>query len=133
MAFTGRYEVESEDNYDAFVKYIGIPSDIIEKGRNFKVVTEVAQNGNDFVWTQIYPTGQSMTNKFTIGKEADMETMGGKKFKATVKMEDGKVVADFPNYHHTAEIAGGKLVEVKTNTYKISTKHSQNYNTRTRK
>ncbi|XP_050818849.1 gastrotropin [Gopherus flavomarginatus] len=112
MAFTGRYEVESEDNYDAFVKYIGIPSDIIEKGRNFKVVTEVAQNGNDFVWTQIYPTGQSMTNKFTIGKEADMETMGGKKFKATVKMEDGKVVADFPNYHHTAEIAGGKLVEI---------------------
>uniref|UniRef100_A0A8C4WFD7 Fatty acid binding protein 6 n=1 Tax=Gopherus evgoodei TaxID=1825980 RepID=A0A8C4WFD7_9SAUR len=116
MAFTGRYEVESEDNYDAFVKYIGIPSDIIEKGRNFKVVTEVAQNGNDFVWTQIYPTGQSMTNKFTIGKEADMETMGGKKFKATVKMEDGKVVADFPNYHHTAEIAGGKLVEVSVKT-----------------
>ncbi|CAM5160172.1 unnamed protein product [Natator depressus] len=114
MAFTGRYEVESEDNYDAFVKCIGIPSDIIEKGRNFKIVTEVAQNGNDFVWTQIYPTGQSMTNKFTIGKEADMETMGGKKFKATVKMEDGKVVADFPNYHHTAEIAGGKLVEIST-------------------
>lgn len=27
-------------------------------------------------------------------------------------MEGGKVVADFPNYHHTAEIAGGKLVEV---------------------
>lgn len=27
-------------------------------------------------------------------------------------MEDGKIVADFPNYHHTAEICGGKLVEV---------------------
>lgn len=27
-------------------------------------------------------------------------------------MEDGIIVADFPNYHHTAEICGGKLVEV---------------------
>ncbi|XP_006137212.1 gastrotropin [Pelodiscus sinensis] len=114
MAFTGKYEVESEENYDAFVKHIGISSDIIEKGRNFKVVTEVVQNGEDFIWTQIYPTGHSMTNKFTIGKEADMETMGGKKFKATVKLEGGKVVADFPNYHHTAEIAGGKLLEIST-------------------
>ncbi|KAG6941044.1 fatty acid binding protein 6 [Chelydra serpentina] len=114
MAFTGKYEVESEDNYDAFVKCIGIPSDVIEKGRKFKVVTDVTQNGNDFIWTQTYPTGQSMTNKFTIGKEADMETMGGKKFKATVNMEGGKVVVDFPNYHHTAEIAGGKLVEIST-------------------
>lgn len=27
-------------------------------------------------------------------------------------MEDGKLVAEFPNYRHTAEISGGKLVEV---------------------
>lgn len=31
---------------------------------------------------------------------------------ATVKMEGGKVVADFPNYHQTSEIVGDKLVEV---------------------
>ncbi|XP_009875765.1 PREDICTED: gastrotropin-like, partial [Apaloderma vittatum] len=31
---------------------------------------------------------------------------------ATVKLEDGKLVAEFPNYRHTAEISGGKLVEV---------------------
>ncbi|XP_010191508.1 PREDICTED: gastrotropin-like, partial [Mesitornis unicolor] len=33
---------------------------------------------------------------------------------ATVKMEGGKLVAEFPNYHHTAEISGGKLVEIST-------------------
>ncbi|XP_019362011.1 PREDICTED: gastrotropin [Gavialis gangeticus] len=112
MAFTGKYEVESEENYDDFMKRIGLPSDVIEKGRNFKIVTEVVQNGEEFTWSQHYPGGQSMTNKFTIGKESEMETMSGKKFKATVKMENGKVVVDFPNYHHTAEIAGGKLVEI---------------------
>lgn len=33
-------------------------------------------------------------------------------FQATVQMEDGKVVVDFPNYHQTSEILGDKLVEV---------------------
>uniref|UniRef100_H9G789 Fatty acid binding protein 6 n=2 Tax=Anolis carolinensis TaxID=28377 RepID=H9G789_ANOCA len=114
MAFSGKYEVESEENYDSFMHRIGIPADTIEKGRNFKIVTEVIQNGDEFIWSQIYPGGKSMTNKFVIGKESEIETLGGKKFKATVKMEGGKVVADFPNYHHTAEIAGGKLVEIST-------------------
>lgn len=31
---------------------------------------------------------------------------------ATVQMEGGKVVVDFPNYHQTSEIVDGKLVEV---------------------
>lgn len=50
-------------------------------GRNCKIVTEVVQNGNDFTWTQHFPGGRTTTNRFTVGSEADMETMGGKKFK----------------------------------------------------
>ncbi|XP_010018715.1 PREDICTED: gastrotropin [Nestor notabilis] len=114
MAFTGKYEFEGDENYDDFVTKIGLPSDKIEMGRNSKIVTEVVQNGNDFTWTQHFPGGSSTTNTFTVGKEADMVTMGGKKFKATVKMEDGILVADFPNYRHTSEISGGKLVEIST-------------------
>ncbi|XP_040299676.1 gastrotropin isoform X1 [Herpailurus yagouaroundi] len=114
MAFSGKYEIESEKNYDEFMKRLGLPSDVIEKGRNFKIVTEVQQDGQNFIWTQHYPSGHSMTNKFTIGKECDMETVGGKKFKATVQMEGGKIVADFPNYHQTSEIVGDKLVEIST-------------------
>ncbi|XP_053144252.1 gastrotropin [Hemicordylus capensis] len=114
MSFSGKYEVESEENYDNFMKRIGLPADVIEKGRTFKIVTEVAQNGDEFTWSQIYPGGKSITNTFVIGKEGDMETLGGKKFKATLKMEGGKVVGDFPNYHYTAEIAGDKLVEIST-------------------
>ncbi|XP_066473779.1 gastrotropin [Tiliqua scincoides] len=114
MAFSGKYELESEENYDSFMKCIGVPADVIEKARNFKVITEVVQNGDEFTWTQTYQGGKSMTNKFIIGKESDMEILGGKKFKATIKMEDGKVIASFPNYCHTAEIVGGKLVETST-------------------
>ncbi|KAG8579655.1 hypothetical protein GDO81_010993 [Engystomops pustulosus] len=110
MAFTGKFEVESQENYDGFMKLIGIPDEQIEKGRNFTYTTEVVQNGNDFTWSQIYP-GFTLTNKFTVGQESDLETMGGKKFKATVRLEGGKLVVDFPKYNHTSEIVGGKLVE----------------------
>ncbi|CAK7304300.1 gastrotropin [Vulpes vulpes] len=114
MAFNGKYEFESDKNYDEFMKRLGLPNDAIEKGRNFKIVTEVQQDGQNFTWSQHYPGGHSMTNRFTIGTECDMETMGGKKFKATVHMDGGKIVVDFPNYHQTSEVVGDKLVEIST-------------------
>uniref|UniRef100_A0A670YNT1 Fatty acid binding protein 6 n=1 Tax=Pseudonaja textilis TaxID=8673 RepID=A0A670YNT1_PSETE len=91
-----------------------LPHDTIEKGRNFKIITEIAQNNDEFTWSQIYPGGHTLTNTFVIGKESEMETVGGKKFKAIVRKENGKLIADFPNYHYTAEIAGDKLIEVST-------------------
>ncbi|XP_007464469.1 PREDICTED: gastrotropin [Lipotes vexillifer] len=114
MAFTGKYETGSENNYDEFTKRLGLPSDRIEKGRNLKIIAEVQQDGQNFTWSQNYPGGPSITNNFTIGKECDMETVMGKKFKATVQMEGGKVVVNFPHYNYTAEIMDGKLVEIST-------------------
>ncbi|CAI9624499.1 unnamed protein product [Staurois parvus] len=111
MSFSGKYEVESQENYEAFMQLIGIPAETIQKGKDFKFTTEVAQNGDDFTWSQIYP-GHTMTNKFTIGKESEMETMSGKKFKATVQWDGSKIVVDFGKYKHSSEIVGGKLVEI---------------------
>ncbi|KAM8974664.1 gastrotropin-like [Pelodytes ibericus] len=110
MAFTGKYEVETQENYDAFMTLLGIPAEKIEKGRDFKIVTEVVQSGNDFTWSQIYP-GHTMTNKFTAGQESELQTMSGKKFKATVNLEGGKLVTNFEKYQHITEILDGKLVE----------------------
>ncbi|XP_053186008.1 gastrotropin-like [Scomber japonicus] len=111
MAFAGKWETETQEGYDDFCKVLGIPADIIEKGRDYKLITEVTQDGDNFTWTQIYPTNAKVSNSFTIGKECDMETIGGKKFKATVKMDGGKLTTTFPNYEHITEISGGKLVE----------------------
>ncbi|KAF5908896.1 gastrotropin, partial [Clarias magur] len=111
MSFSGKWETETQQGYDDFCKLLGIPDDVIEKGRDYKLVTEVVQNGNEFSWTQHYPAKHSITNKFIIGKECDMETIGGKKFKATVTMEGDKLRTQFPNYNHIVEISGGKLVE----------------------
>ncbi|KAG3265358.1 gastrotropin [Ictidomys tridecemlineatus] len=114
MAFSGKFELESEKNYDEFMKRLGQSGEVIEKARNFKTITEIQQNGQDFIWAQSYSGGHIMTNKFTIGKESEIQTMGGKKFKATVQMEGNKLVVDFPNYHHTSEVVGDKLVEIST-------------------
>ncbi|KAM4727772.1 gastrotropin-like isoform 1-T2 [Anableps anableps] len=114
MAFNGKWELESQEGYDAFCKLVGIPDDIIQKGRDYKTVTEVTQNGNDFTWIQYYPSNAKVTNNFTIGKECDMQTIGGKNFKATVNMEGGKLTVSFPNYHQVNEISGGKLIETST-------------------
>ncbi|KAF7697192.1 gastrotropin [Silurus meridionalis] len=114
MAFSGKWETESQQGYDDFCKLLGIPADVIEKGRDYKLVTEVGQNGDEFSWTQHYPANHSVTNKFVIGKECDMETIGGKKFKATVTKEGDKLRTQFPNYDHIVEISGGKLIETST-------------------
>lgn len=58
-----------------------LPSDAIDKARNLKIISEVKQDGQNFTWSQQYPGGHSITNTFTIGKECDIETIGGKKFK----------------------------------------------------
>ncbi|XP_012500256.1 PREDICTED: gastrotropin [Propithecus coquereli] len=114
MAFSGKFELESEKNYDEFMKRLGLSSDVIEKARNFKTITEVQQDGQDFTWSQNYSGGNIMTNKFTVGKECDIQAIGGKKFKATVELEGGKLVVNFPTYRQTSEIVGDKLVETST-------------------
>ncbi|XP_021095956.1 gastrotropin isoform X1 [Heterocephalus glaber] len=114
MAFNGKFQAESEKNYDEFMKRLGLPSDVLEKGRNAKIITEVQQDGQDFTWSQSYSKGHLFTNKFTIGKESDLVSLGGKNFKGTVKMEGGKLSIEFPNYRQTSEIVGDKLVEVST-------------------
>ena len=114
MAFTGKFQAESEKNYDEFMKLLGLPKDVVERGHNSQVITEVQQNGQDFIWSQSHAKGHILTNKFTIGKESDLVSLGGKNFKATVKMEGGKIVFEFPNYRQTSEIVGDKLVEIST-------------------
>ncbi|XP_041846613.1 gastrotropin-like [Melanotaenia boesemani] len=105
MAFAGKYELESQENYAEFLEVIGL----INAKTDFKVVTEVVQEGNDFTWTQTIPNW-SWSNKFTVGEECELLTMTGTKFKAPVAMEDGKISIQFPQYHFIAEIIDDKLV-----------------------
>ncbi|XP_056146699.1 gastrotropin-like isoform X2 [Lampris incognitus] len=105
MAFTGKYELETQENYEEFLEAIGL----LNAKTDYKVVTEIFQDGNDFTWTQIIPKW-TWSNKFTVGKECELETMMGSKFKTTVTMEGGTISMQFPQYLFTAEISEDKLI-----------------------
>lgn len=59
-----------------------LPEDVIKIAKDIKPITEIKQTGTNFVITSKTP-GKSVTNSFTIGKEAEITTMDGKKLKVT--------------------------------------------------
>ncbi|XP_017551247.1 fatty acid-binding protein 10-A, liver basic [Pygocentrus nattereri] len=113
MAFSGTWQVYAQENYEEFLRAISLSEDIIKVAKDVKPVTEIQQTGNDFVITSKTP-GKSVTNSFTIGKEAEINTMDGKKLKCTVKMEGGKLVCQTERFTHIQEIKGGEMVETLT-------------------
>lgn len=60
----------------------GLPDDLIEKGKDIKSVSEIEQNGDHFKVT-VTTGAKVLTNAFTIGQEADIETLTGEKVKVT--------------------------------------------------
>uniref|UniRef100_A0A672MLE1 Fatty acid binding protein 10a, liver basic n=1 Tax=Sinocyclocheilus grahami TaxID=75366 RepID=A0A672MLE1_SINGR len=83
MAFSGTWQVYAQENYEEFLRAISLPEDVIKMAKDVKPVTEIQQNGNDFTITSKTP-GRTVTNSFTIGKEAEITTMDGKKLKFIV-------------------------------------------------
>ncbi|XP_072289625.1 gastrotropin-like [Eucyclogobius newberryi] len=105
MAFTGKYELESQENYVEFLEAIGL----LKAKTDHKVITDVQQDGDKLTWTQTVPNW-TWSNTFTVGQECELSTMTGEKFKAPVTLESGRISIQFPQYHLTAEIVDNKLI-----------------------
>ncbi|XP_060894700.1 fatty acid-binding protein, liver-type-like [Labrus mixtus] len=88
MSFSGKYQLESQENFEPFMKAIGLPDELIQKGKNIKSISEIEETGDTFKVTVTIGT-KVLVNSFTIGKEAEIETITGEKVKAVV-MRDGK-------------------------------------------
>ncbi|XP_034030001.1 fatty acid-binding protein 10-A, liver basic [Thalassophryne amazonica] len=113
MDFNGTWQVYSQENYEEFLRAMELSEDVIKTAKDIKPITEIKQNGNDFVVTTKTP-GKTVTNSFTIGKEADITTMAGKKLKCTVCMEGGKMVCRTGKFCHMQEVKGEELIETIT-------------------
>ncbi|NWV31892.1 FABP1 protein, partial [Grantiella picta] len=93
MSFTGKYQLQSQENFEAFMKAIGLPDDQIQKGKDLKSTSEIEQDGKKFKIT-VTTGSKVMKNEFTIGQEGEMELLNGDKAKALVQMEgNNKLVA----------------------------------------
>ncbi|KAL2101200.1 hypothetical protein ACEWY4_002961 [Coilia grayii] len=63
-----------------------MPDTLIRIMRDVKPVTEIQQNGDDFVVTVKTPL-RSTTNTFTLGRESIMKTLDGRKLKVSANAE----------------------------------------------
>ncbi|CAK7297737.1 Fatty acid-binding protein, liver [Vulpes lagopus] len=114
MNFSGKYQLQSQENFEAFMKAVGLPDELIQKGKDLKGVSEIVQNGKHFKLT-ITTGSKVIQNEFTLGEECELETMTGEKVKAVVQMEgDNKLVATFKGIKSVTELNGDVITNTMT-------------------
>ncbi|NWY37337.1 FABPL protein, partial [Sylvia atricapilla] len=114
MSFTGKYELQSQENFEPFMRAIGLPEDQIQKGKNLKSVSEIVQDGKKF--TSTVTTGSKVIkNQFTIGEESEIELMTGEKVKAMVQMEgNNKLIGEAKGIKTIVELNGDTITYTMT-------------------
>ncbi|XP_063808160.1 fatty acid-binding protein, liver-like [Pseudophryne corroboree] len=113
MSFSGTYEQQSQENFVPFMTAIGLPEDLVERGKDLKSVTEIVQTGNHFVIT-ITTGPRVLRNEFTIGVETEMKTLAAEKVMSTANLVDGKLVVQLKGVTSVAEVSGDLLITVMT-------------------
>ncbi|XP_008834943.1 fatty acid-binding protein, liver [Nannospalax galili] len=114
MNFSGKYQVQSQENFEPFMKAIGLPDDLIQKGKDLKGVSEIVHNGKHIKLT-ITHGSKVIQNEFTLGEECELETMTGEKVKMVVKLEgDNKMVTTFKNIKSVTEFNGDTITHTMT-------------------
>ncbi|XP_010876266.1 fatty acid binding protein 1-A, liver [Esox lucius] len=113
MAFAGKYQLESHENFEPFMKAIGLSDELIQKGKDIKSVSEIEQNGDHFKVTVTTGT-KVMVNSFTVGQEAELETMTGEKIKSTVNLVGNKLIVSLKGIESVTEFNGDTVTATMT-------------------
>ncbi|XP_067263079.1 fatty acid binding protein 1-A, liver [Chanodichthys erythropterus] len=108
MDFSGKYQLESHENFEAFMKAIGLPEDEIEKGKDIKSISEIQQDGNDFKVTVTAGT-KVILYSFTVGEECELETFTGEKAKTVVHMDGNKLTVFVKGIDSVTELDGDTI------------------------
>ncbi|KAF5915014.1 hypothetical protein HPG69_003514 [Diceros bicornis minor] len=111
MNFSGKYRRQSQENFEAFMKAIGVPDELIQKWKNTESVTEIVQNGKHFKFI-ITAGPKVLQNEFTLGEEFELETLTGEKVKAAAQLEGDKLVTTFKGIKSVIELNGDILTTV---------------------
>ncbi|NXE21427.1 FABPL protein, partial [Ardeotis kori] len=114
MSFTGKYELQSHENFEPFMKALGLPDEQIQKGKDIKSISEIVQDGKKFKIT-VTTGSKVLQNEFTIGEECEMEMLTGEKVKAVVQMEgNNKLISNFKGLKSVTELNGDILTSTMT-------------------
>ncbi|NXG16533.1 FABPL protein, partial [Grallaria varia] len=114
MSFTGKYELQSQENFEPFMKALGLPDDQIQKGKDLKSTTEIVQDGKKFKVT-VTTGSKVLKNEFIIGEECEIEMLTGEKAKALVQMEgNNKLIANVKGLKSVTELNGDTITHTMT-------------------
>nr|QRE01784.1 fatty acid-binding protein 1 [Siniperca chuatsi] len=109
MSFSGKYQLESQENFEPFMKAIGLPDELIQKGKDIKSISEIEETGDSFKVT-VTTGSKVLVNNFTIGKEAELETITGEKVKAVVQREGNKLTVSLKGIESVTELVDGNTI-----------------------
>uniref|UniRef100_A0A673AXI2 Fatty acid binding protein 10b, liver basic n=1 Tax=Sphaeramia orbicularis TaxID=375764 RepID=A0A673AXI2_9TELE len=111
MDFSGTWKVYSEENLDEFLKAVDLIERFCYFFQDIKPAITIEQNGKDFTFTVKTPL-RTCVNTVSIGKESEVIAVDGRKFKCTVREENGKLITDCEKFTSVREIQGEDMVEV---------------------
>ncbi|NWX65269.1 FABPL protein, partial [Promerops cafer] len=114
MSFTGKYELQSQENFEPFMRALGLPEDQIQKGKDVKSISEIVQDGKKFTIT-VTTGSKVLKNTFTVGEESEIEMLNGEKVKAVVQMEgNNKLVTQMKGIKSATELNGDTITHTMT-------------------
>ncbi|NWR22390.1 FABPL protein, partial [Agelaius phoeniceus] len=114
MSFTGKYELQHQENFEPFMRALGLPEDQIQKGKDLKSISEIVQDGKKFTVT-ITTGSKVVKNQFTIGEESEIEMLNGEKVKAVVQLEgNNKLVTQVKGMKSVTELNGDTITYTMT-------------------
>ncbi|XP_020836189.1 fatty acid-binding protein, liver-like [Phascolarctos cinereus] len=114
MNFSGKYQLQSQENFEAFLKAAGLPDDVIQQRKDRRGMSEIVQNGNHFKIT-FNNDNQIQVMEFTVGEECELTTPTGEKVKTVVNLEGGnKLVTSFKGMKSVTELNGDTLTSTFT-------------------
>ncbi|CAG2160020.1 unnamed protein product [Oppiella nova] len=89
--FTGKYKQTSSENFDALLKELGLPDEVVNRARSQTAEVEITKDGSVYTIKTV-TTSRTWETKFELGKEFDTPRFGGKTAKSLVVADGNKLI-----------------------------------------
>lgn len=87
----GKFKLVSSENFDDFMKAMGVNLVMRKIGATSKPVVEIKQDGDEFS-LKTCTTFKTTEIKFKLGEEFDETRLDGSECKSVITLEDGKLI-----------------------------------------
>jgi len=113
MAYVGKWQLVKSENFDEYMKAVGVGLMTRKVANTVKPLVTISQNGDE-ISIHTESTFKTTDIKFKFGQEFDEETADGRRCKSTITLEGGnklihKQVVDGKAMVMTREFKGDTL------------------------